>query len=99
MQAEFDLDAIDREILQSILEHPGQNATAIFRPFLKLRAESTFRRRLRTLEIFGYIRSEKGVGEVCYFPEKKIEMENANNSPANNLYETSYSTAKEGDGI
>ena len=66
-----ELDSIDRGMLQSIVEHPGQAAIDIFRPFLRERSETVLRQRLRRLEIFEYIRSEHGMNKLCYFPKKR----------------------------
>jgi hypothetical protein len=70
-----DLDEIDKGMLKSIIEHPGQNAIGIFRPYLKDKCETVLRHRLRKLEILGYVRSERGCVGLHYFPKEKIKKE------------------------
>lgn len=68
---QVELDDIDKGMLKSIAEHPGQNAATIFKPFLRQKSETVLRQRLRKLEIFDFVRTERGVNSLNYFPKKR----------------------------
>lgn len=68
---QVELDEIDKGMLKSIAEYPGQNASEILKPFLRERSETVLRQRLRKLEIFDFVTTERGVNSLNYFPKKR----------------------------
>jgi hypothetical protein len=65
------LDEIDKGLLKSIQEHPGQNASEILTPFLDQRTETPLRHRLRRLVLLELVRIERGMTSTRYFPKKE----------------------------
>ena len=64
-------DDLDKQMLQSIMEYPGESIRDVIRPFLKERTESTLRTRVRTLSLHGFIEMRPGVNRVQCYPTKK----------------------------
>lgn len=67
-----DWDDLDRAMLRSIQEKPGQCIRDVIKPFLKEKSETALRNRLRALMLYDYIKFDIGVKKVQCFPKKKI---------------------------
>lgn len=70
-------DELDKQMLLSIVNHPGGSIRDVIKPFLKERSETALRIRVRKLCIHDLIEMRPGVTKVQCYPLikniKKIE--------------------------